>query len=254
LGYIVYLAPLLLEIACIVHAVRNGRVFPWVYIIVFLPLVGCIAYFAVEIVPALISGRAAHALSNNVRDIADPHRGLRERLREVEMVGSVDAKRGLAEEYIRRGGYKEAEQLYRSALQGQFQNDPALLYGLARAQFHTGDGGGAQASLDALQAADPAFISADAHLLYARALELQGKRDEARDEYRRLVRYFAGEEARCRYAMLLDSMGAHDEARTLYAEIVKSFDGAPRHYRRAQREWGDIARAALKRSAASAAQ
>jgi len=251
-GYLLLLAPILLEIACIIHAVRNGRVFPWVYVIVFLPMVGCIAYFAVEIVPELLSGRTARALKSNVRDIADPHRGLRERLRDVEMVGSVDAKRALAEEYIRRGGYAEAASLYRTALQGQFHNDPALLFGLARALFLAGDGAGAQASLDALQAADPGFVSSDAHLIYARALELQGKLAEARNEYQRLVRYYPGEEARYRTAMLLDRMGATDEARTLYAEILKSLDGAPRHYRSAQKAWGDAARAALKRPAVPA--
>jgi len=251
-GYLLLLAPILLEVACIVHAVRNGRVFPWVYVIVFLPMVGCIAYFAVEIVPEMLSGRTARALKSNVRDIADPHRGLRERLRDVEMVGSVDARRALAEEYIRRGNYTEAASLYRTALQGQFQNDPALLYGLARALFLSGDGAGAQASLDALQASDPGFVSPDAHLIYARSLELQGKLAEARDEYERLRRYYPGEEARYRTAMLLDRMGASGEARTLYAEILKSLDGAPRHYRSAQKEWGDAARAALKRPAISA--
>jgi hypothetical protein len=252
LGYLLYLAPVLLEIACIIHAVRNGRVFPWVMVIFFLPVVGSIAYLAVEVIPGMFSGRAARTLTTNVRDIADPHRGLREKLREVEMVGSVDAKRALAEEYIRRGGYAEAVSLYRTALQGQFQNDPALLLGLARALFLAGDGAGAQQSLDALQAADPTFVSVDAHLLYARALELQGKLEEAREEYRKLARYYSGEEARCRYAMLLDRMGQSAEARDIYTEIVKSLDGAPRHYRRAQREWGDIARSALKRPAATA--
>jgi hypothetical protein len=246
LGYILIVAPILLQLACVIHAVRSGRAFPWVYVIVFLPLVGCIAYFAVEIVPEMMSSRAARNLHGSVRDIADPHRGLRERMREVELVGSVDAKRGLAEEYIRRGAYGEAVSLYRSSLEGQFRNDPALLLGLARAQFLSGDGAGAQASLDTLQSVDPSFVSSDAHLLYARALELQGKLSEARDEFQKLVRYFPGEEARCRYAMVLEKLGATDEAKRVYSEILKSLDGAPRHYRNAQKEWGAAARTALK--------
>ncbi|HEY5047239.1 MAG TPA: tetratricopeptide repeat protein [Rhizomicrobium sp.] len=247
MSYLPLLVPLALEIACIVHAVRNGRVFPWVYIIIFLPLVGCIAYFAVEIVPPLLSGKTARALGSNARHLADPHRGLREKRRNVEMVGSVDARRALAEEYIRRGAYTEAASLYRTALEGQFRNDPALLLGLARALFLAGDGAGAQASLDALQAADAGFVSPDARLLYARALELQGKFDEARDAYAKLVRQFPGEEARCRYAMLLEKSDSPDSARQLYAEILNSLDGAPRHYRNAQRQWGNAARTALKR-------
>ncbi|MGB8365986.1 MAG: tetratricopeptide repeat protein [Rhizomicrobium sp.] len=246
MGYIFFLAPLILEVACIIHAIKTGRNFLWVVVIFFLPMVGCIAYFAVEIMPDLMRSRASHRFATNVRAAANPYGGLKQAQRAVEMVGSIDAKRALAEQYVARGAYAEAVALYQGMLVGQFHDDPALLQGLARAQFLAGDGAGAQASLDALQKADPGFMTEDARLLYARALELQGKDGEALEEYRKLVRYFAGEEARCRYAMLLKKTGAEDEARSLFAEILKSLDGAPRHYRRAQQEWGDIARAGLK--------
>ena len=79
-----------------------------------------------------------------------------------------------------------------------------------------------------------------------RALELQGKNEEAADEYKRLVPYFAGEEARARYAQLLDRLGRRDEAHVLFTQVVKNLDGAPSRYRNAQKQWGDIARAALR--------
>jgi hypothetical protein len=246
LGYILLVGPVLLQILCIVHAVRSGRMFPWIFIIFFLPLVGSLAYLAVEVLPDIMRGRRAAQFTSNVRSIANPHGSLRQAERAVDMVGSVASKRALADEYMARGRYADAVALYQGLLEGQFKDDPALLYGLARAQFLNGDGAGAQASLDALQKADPNFSSGDAHMIYARALELQGKDQEALEEYRKLARYFAGEEARARYAMMLQKLGATDEARTVFLEIVKSLDGAPRHYRRAQKEWGDIARAALK--------
>ena len=161
-------------------------------------------------------------------------------------MGSVDAKRQLAEEYIARGAYKDAVDLYRDAAQGQFKDDPALLFGLARAQFLSGDPAGAQASLDALQAADPNYVSADAHLIYARALEGQGKTADALAEYKRLIGYYPGEEVRARYAMLLEKTGARDEAMEVYRQIVKLLDGAPARYQKAQKEWGDIARRAVR--------
>src|SRR5262249_33192696 len=170
----------------------------------------------------------------------------REAHRADEMVGSVGAKRALAEQYVARGNYAGAVEIYRDAAQGQFKDDPAVLLGLSRAQFLNGDPAGAQASLDALQAADPKFVSEEAHLLYARALEAQGKDGEALAEYKKLAGYFSGEEARARYAMLLEKTGARDEARAVYQQVVKSLDGAPSRYRSAQREWGDIARRALK--------
>jgi hypothetical protein len=233
-------------IFCVVHAIRTNRIFPWIYVIIFLPLIGSLIYIAMEVIPDLTRGRRARQLGANVRAMADPNRALRQAHRDVGLVGSVDAKKSLAEEYFSRGNYVDAVAMYKDALQGQFKDDTALLYGLARAQFMSGDPAGTQATLDALQKADPSFSSEDAHLLYARALEEQGKDSEALEEYKKLVRYFAGEEARARYGLLLKKLGRVPEAREIFAEILKLLDGAPERYRRAQKQWGDVARQGLK--------
>jgi len=231
-----------LEIVCIVHAVKTGRMYPWIMLILFLPLVGCLIYLFVELIPDVMTSRQAHSVRRGFQNVTNPNKDFKARMREVEMVGSADAKRGLAEEYMQRGMYSEAIELYRSTLTGMYKDDPVLLYGLARAQLANGDGFGAQASLDALQAANPGFVSNEAHMVYARALEAQGKFKEALDEYKALTRTFPGEEARCRYAQLLMHTGDKHEARAVFQEILKMLDGAPRHYRRDQKEWGEIAK------------
>jgi hypothetical protein len=235
-----------LLVLCVVHSVRTGNVFPWIYVMVFLPGIGPLIYFFVVIVPELTRSRGAQSLKRGAARALDPDKNFRQVQRDAEMTGSVDARRALAEQYLVRGNAGEAVTLYHGMLEGQFRDDPVLWLGLARAQFAAGDAAGAQASLDALQNVDPKFQSGDAHLLYARALEAQGKSEEALAEYQRLVRYFSGEEARCRYAMALDRAGRRDEARALFEQVVKSLSGAPKHYRQTQKEWGDIAARALK--------
>src|SRR5262249_2831829 len=153
--------------------------------------------------------------ASGVRAAADPNRGFRQARRAVEMVGSVDAKRALAEEHMARGQYPEAVAIYEGALIGQFSDDPAPLQGLARARLLAGDGAGAQAALDSLQKSEPSLVGADEQLLYAQALEMQGKDAEALAQYRKVVPTFPGEEARCRCAMLMKKMGMQDEARAL---------------------------------------
>jgi hypothetical protein len=232
----------ILEIVCIIHAIKTGRTYLWIMIILFLPLIGSIVYLIMELVPDMTTTRQANSVKRGFKNMADPNRDFKARMREVEMVGSADAKRGLAEEYMRRAMYPEAVDLYRSALTGMHRDDPVLLFGLARALLASGDGAGAQSSLDALQAANPGYVSNDAHMVYARALEAQGKYKEALEEYKALTRAFPGEEARCRYAQLLRMTGATDEARAVFHEILNMLDGAPLHYRREQKEWGEIAR------------
>jgi hypothetical protein len=246
IDYVLALLPMGLLLLCVIHAARNGNVFPWVYIIIFLPGLGAIAYVLAVILPEAMRSRGAASVAANVRHMVDPNKSFRQAHRDAGLVGSVDAKRALAEEYITRGRNAEAVEIYQSAAQGQFKDDPALLLGLAKAQFACSNFAGTQAALDQLQAADPSFVSGDAHLLYARALEGQGKTDEALAEYRRLIPYFSGEEARARLAMLLEKSGQRDEARTVYAQIVALLDGAPARYQRDQREWGTLAKRALR--------
>jgi hypothetical protein len=241
--YLAGIAGILLMGLCIMHAVKTGRTQPWLFIIIFLPGIGSLVYFISEILPDLWHGRDGRALRKHVKNIADPDADLRAAKREAEMVGSADSKKSLAEELYRRGNYAPAIDLYRSALSGIHKDDPALWFGLARAQFAAGDGAGAQASLDALQAANPEFGSDEAHLLYARALEMQGGDDEAAKEYEKVIRYFSGEEARCRYGLFLKRCGYASHARDIFNQILRSADGAPRHYIKMQREWIDIARA-----------
>ncbi len=242
-----YLLPILLMLICVVHIIKTGRNFLWVYAVIFIPLLGALAYFVVEIIPSLFKSDAMRRVTREARAMADPAKSLRDAKRHLEMNGSVDARRQLAEEYIKRGNLTDAIQLYEEAMQGAFADDPALLMGLARARFLHNDGAGAQNALDHLQQVDPSFISADAHLLYARTLEQQQKWEEAAQEYKNLVPYYPGEEARGRYAQLLESLGRPDEAQPLYAEILKMLDGAPTHYISAQKEWGDLARRHIKR-------
>lgn len=235
-----------LLVICVVHAIRTGNIFPWIYVLVFLPAIGPLIYFFMVILPGLLRSRGARKLGQTAARTIDPDKDYRQAIREAEMVGSVDAKRTLAEHLVQRGKYADAIGLYNNALQGHFRDDPVLWMGLARAQFLSGDAAAAQVSLDELQRIDPKFVSADAHLLYARALEAQGKTDDALAEYEKLTRYFPGEEARVRYAQLLDKTGARDRAREVFAQVVKSLDGAPKHYRAAQKEWGALARSGLK--------
>jgi hypothetical protein len=234
-----------LMISCTIHAIRTDRTQPWLYILIFLPGVGSLLYLILELIPGVITARQSNAMRRGVGRIVSPNRDLNTARRDVELVGSADAKLRLSEEYYFRGQYGEAADLLRSALTGVHSEDPALLYALARALIAKEDGAGAQAALDALQESNPTYDSSDAHLLYARSLEMQGKDDEALDEYEKLVRYSSGEEARCRFGLLLKRMGKTDRAARIFAEIIKLTDGAPGHYRRAQREWREIAKREL---------
>lgn len=240
----------LVSLAMAWHIIRNGKSPLWLLglaaasFISFLATIAVwIAYLAVAVIPDLLRSNSARRLADNVVNVADPGRAYREKKRNVELVGSVDSKRALAEECIRTGRYADAIELYESAMQGPLGgSDPALLKGLGRAKMLSGDGAAAEALFVKLKTEDPAAFDADAELDYARALALQGKNDEAVAQYEIVVARYPGEEARARFGLLLESMGQTQRAQALFAEILASVKGAPSYYRSRQKEWTAIAK------------
>src|SRR5262249_57817263 len=142
----------------------------------------------------------------------DPGRAVREAERNLAMTPTTERKAALADAYLRADRAEDAAALYRDTLTGVHANDPALMTGLARAEFARGNFAVVERVLDALRDANPNFQSAECHLLYARSLEEQGKVEPALHEYQALAPYYPGQEARCRYAMLLEKAGDLREA------------------------------------------
>jgi hypothetical protein len=231
-----------LQLLCLAHVMRTGRPCQWLFIIVALPLVGCLAYFLLEIVPDLQHSRAARRAVRDIGAVIDPERDLREMARRVAEADTVENRAALAEECLRRGRAAEAKQLFQACLTGVHIADHALMLGLARAQFALDDHVGACETLDRLRAAHPNLDCPDGHLLYARSREQQGEIEQALIEYAALAEYYPGEEARCRLALLLQKTGRVAEARTLFQQVVRSVERANKLYYRAERDWYEVAR------------
>ncbi len=56
----------------IVHVIRTGRNTLWIWLIIFLPMAGGIAYVIVELIPQLLNSRTAQATRRNVKRALDP--------------------------------------------------------------------------------------------------------------------------------------------------------------------------------------
>jgi hypothetical protein len=230
-----------LQAALLVHCIKTGRNWLWVWVLLLLPGFGALAYVAVEIVPDLVRGRTAQRTARGFKRAVDPFADLRRYEQEARLAGNVAARQRYADELARHGRYEEAIEQYRQALTGLYVHDPNLMLGLARAQFGSGAVAAARATLEELLRQNPDFRSPEGHLLYARALEGEGSAQKALEQYRTLANSFPGAEAAVRYAQLLDTQGQRDEARRVARELLERARLAPGHYRRAQRAWLDAA-------------
>jgi hypothetical protein len=229
----------------VVHVIKTGRSWLWIWVVLLLPYAGAIAYVAVEILPELFRSRAARRTASGFRKAMDPGADLRRYESEARVAGNVASRQRYAEALVRHGRYDEAIGQYREALSGLYEHDPNLMLGLAQAQFGKGDASAARATLDDLIRRNPDFRSPSGHLLYARALEAEGDVTKALEEYRVLAPSYPGAEGAVRYAQLLHAQGQLEEARKVARELLEQARIAPGHYRRAQRPWLEAAQRLL---------
>ena len=236
-----FLLTVALQVFCVVHLLRTGRNMTWLFLIILVPMVGSLAYLIIEVMPSLNQNPAARKALRRARQAIDPNRGVREGSLNYERSQNIDTASRLAGELTKAGRHDEAIRVCMEARTGLFEDDPKLLLALSNAQFAAGHYSQAIDTLDYLRDKNPTFRSADGHLVYARALEESGATARALEEYAALVNYYPGAEARVRQAMLYKKLGDTPRAAELFAAILKDARLAPKHFRRSEREWIELA-------------
>lgn len=232
---------LVIQIAFAVHAVRTGKDFIWLWLILLVPGIGCAVYFFTQILPGLGNSRTLKRATNGLLKAIDPQREFKRRKDLLEIADTVENRVALADECIEARMFPQAIELLQGSLKGMHKDDPAILVRLARAQFENAEPAKAIATLDALIAAHPNHQSPDDHLLYARALEADAQLQRAAEEYDVLRDSFPGEEARIRYAQMLTRIGQREKAAELCRETLLRARRAPKTYRQREREWLQLA-------------
>jgi hypothetical protein len=239
--------PLLIALGAVVqayfvyHVYRSGRPYWWAFVILSVPVLGCIAYYLLQIFPGSREHRSARIAAHQLARAFNPSSELRRRLGELAVCSSVANKIAAADEFMRCGIFGQAVHLYQSALSGPHADDPNLLLGLARAQVNESDYDDAKATLARLKSIDSRYRPEEARLLLARTLENTGETATALAEYEDLARVYVGLEAKCRYGMLLKQLGFTAKANSVFKDLLEH----AKHFRLnldTERPWIDAAR------------
>jgi hypothetical protein len=235
-----------LDVACIIHAAKTGRFSPWAYVILFLPGIGALAYILFEVLPEWFGSAEGQRTRKRVSRKLDPEQDYRRLSDELAITDTIANREMLAEECMELGKFDEARLHFDAILGKPLGNDPMYYLGRARAEFGLGEMAQTVATLDELRAHFPDYQSADAHLLYARALEGAGRTDEALEDYAALIQYFPGAEARVRYGQLLDRVGRRAEAKSIFTDVIVQLRRAPKYAQKTQAAWMAIAEKELR--------
>ncbi len=235
-----------IDIAMAFHAAKTGRLMPWFYIILLVPGAGALAYVVIELVPEWMGSYQGQRTRARISRAIDPEKTYRALKTELEIADTISNREALAQECLALGRHDEAKAQYDAILTMPLGDEPGYMVGRARAEFGLGRFAEARATLDELRRRWPDWQSGDGHLVYARALEEEGRVAEAVGEYRALSNYYAGAEPRVRLGLALRKLGREAEARTVLSDVIRQMSRAPKFARKTQAEWISMAEAALR--------
>ena len=230
------------------HAIKTGRPYWWLFVIMGFPVMGCLLYYFIEVFPNTRESQRAAKAVNALSKALDPDEGLREKVADLEACGSVDNRIGLARECIAHGMHADAIRLYRSCLNGMYEKDPDIRFGLADALERNASYADAAAVAAKLLESHPKHHPNEVRLILAKGLEGQGNLQAALPEFQTLSETYAGEEARWRYGAILRRTGRTAEANEIFRKMIQRAERMPEHYREAQEQWLRLARENLQAS------
>jgi len=211
----------LIQIACAVHCLRSGRSNPWLMVIIFLSIPGCIAYILFEVLPQFAGHREIRRLKQAAARKLDPDRDLRSARAALETADTAANRIALGDALADQGKWAEAIVQYEVAEATAPAADWSTGFRLARACFESGRFDRAGSVLATLPPSTSPSENDRTELLRARLHEEAGESDQALAIYHDVGKRMPGGEAQCRQAALLIALGRHKAALPLLAEVEK---------------------------------
>jgi hypothetical protein len=222
-----YYITVALQAICVIHCIRNRAQTVWIFVIIFLPIVGSLAYIFLE----MLSGKNAQGI--NLGNFFNPRPSIKRLEENLRFSDTFNNRVMLADAYLANGEKEKAIGLYESSLTGAFEENEYVRMQLVVAysemkQFDK------VVTIATKLCNLPTFPRSRIHILYAMALEKIGQPAEAEKEFLKMQSRFSFYEARYRYGLFLKKMNRAGEAMQLYSSILEEASHlSPRERRQA---------------------
>lgn len=235
--YQYYYIVLILQGLCVFHSFRRGTQQRWLWVIVFLPLVGSLVYIFTEVVQK----RDVKSVTGNLGNVLNPGGRIKKLEERLSFSDTFANRMQLADAYLEAKMSDKAIDLYEENLTSQINTSENSLKNLVQAYFKT------ERYTDVVKTAPLVsntmdFSKTPCNLYYALALVELNKPQEAEAQFRKMNQRFCNYEARYRYAMFLANENRKGEAEELLKAIVTEGSHLSSRERSEHSEWINAAK------------
>lgn len=214
--YEYYFIVLILQGYCVYHSFRRGTHQKWLWIIVFLPLVGSLVYLFSEV----IKKRHISNVQATVANVVNPKGRISDLEKQFKFSNTFTNRVALADAYLAAKLYDKAIELYEPALTGAFSNDEHVIQNLIEAYHNVGRFDDI-ARIGHKLVNNINFSKSRTNLYYAWALEKAGKTELVEAQYKAMNHRFGNYEARYNYGDFLLRQNRKEDAALIFYDIVE---------------------------------
>ncbi|OIQ18798.1 tetratricopeptide repeat protein [Lacinutrix sp. MedPE-SW] len=199
---------------CIYHLIKNRNDYYWIFLIIFLPLIGCIIYLVTQV----YNKRDANKIQENITNILVPTKRVNDLKKQLEFSDTYQNKVNLADAYFEMNDFENAIKYYEDAIKDESQNNYFLKAQLVKANYHAKNYKQAVAYANAIKK-DAQFKKSKTQFTYGLALEQLGEVNAAEEQLKAIDVRYDNYNERLVLAKFLINRNKTNEAKVLLEEI-----------------------------------
>lgn len=232
---------LILQGYCIYHAYKHQKEYYWYLIVVFLPILGSLAYLYVN----FGSRVNIDSVTESIKEVVNSDYEVEKLLKEAKYSDTIANRIKLADSYASKGKYLPAISLYESCLVGYNADDLKTSEKLMVAKYFMNDYQGVVEHGDKLNEL-PSFRNSESRIVYAWSLAHIGNSEKAEEVFKAMNANFSNYVHRAEYAKFMIENNRSHEAREMLLqledEIVHMETGEQRQKREIRKEIKNLLR------------
>ena len=199
---------------CIYHLFKHRNPYYWIFLILFLPVIGCIIYLITQV----YNKRDAEKITNEITHIINPTKKIKDLEKRLEFSESYQNRVNLADAYLGIKDYNNAISNYLEALEDNFQNDLYVIKQLIEAYFNIEDYKQVVFYAEKIKDASE-FKKSRSQFLYGLALEKLDMFEDAETNLRAIDIRYSFYNERLVLAKFLISRNKETEAKEILEDI-----------------------------------
>ena len=132
------IVPYILQLLLLIHIIKTGRSYTWMWLLLFVPYVSAVAYIILCVIPDLVSGPSTRVAGASFIDEVFPNFRIKKLEQTVKNSSTTANIIELADAHADAGHYEKAAEMYKGCLEGLYKHDAGIQFKLMNVLYESG--------------------------------------------------------------------------------------------------------------------